>query len=141
MRNFKLTLYLTLLLTVKLYSNLNDGKVYVVANQSLKIDSLRQSTLVKIFVGKKVIHNNFPIHLVLKDNKKLFLNEVLKMSHQLFDRRWKRLVYTGQKKIYITSSSDEKTIEEILKNPGGIGFITDKSKLSKGIVLVEITDK
>lgn len=141
MRIFKLTLYLTLLFTVKLYSNIDNGKVYVVANKSLKIDSLRQSTLVKIFVGKKVMYNNFPIHLVLKENKKLFLNEVLKMSHQLFDRRWKRLVYTGQKKIYITSQSDEITIEEILKNPGGIGFVTDKSKLSKDVVLIKITDK
>lgn len=127
----------TLLLTKSLLAE-EKSSFYIITHHENKVESLTQKELVQLFMGKKINLNGVNVKIILHNDREFFIQKVLKMSVQKFERTWKRLIFTGQRKGYTSVATDQEISETVALHENTIGFIKSKKYLNDSMRVISI---
>ena len=107
--------------------------VIPIGNSSVKVSSLTQREITNIFMGKKIAWDD-KTKIVLFFQKdpivhNAFLKKYIHKNNFIFERLWKRLVFTGKVKLPKYLESDTEMIEHVSTTKGAIGYVSAGTRL------------
>lgn len=103
----------------------------VVVSQT-KID---EASVPRIYLGQSRVLNgvNLPEDSAVR---KAFEEKLLGQSGEQLKRHWAKLKFTGRATPLNELNGDDAVLEYVLNNPQGIGYISDKSKVTDKLNII-----
>mgnify|MGYP001598545991 CR=1 FL=1 len=120
-----------------------DGKLLVIVNSEVNLESISVAELNRIYLGKKKILAGQNINrLASLENgevHQLFLSTCMNRSHSSFINYWKRMVFTGKSLPPKSFKTINKLREFLTQNPNAITFIDTKDLTDdlKAVLIIE----
>lgn len=96
---------------------------------------INEESVSRIFLGQSrvLIGVNLPEDSA---TRKAFEENVLGKSGEQLKRHWAKLKFTGRATPLNTVANDDAVIEFLLSNPQGIGYVSDKSKVTDKLNII-----
>ena len=113
--------------------------IVIVANEGVPSNTLTQSLLKNIFMGKKTTWDNGQkIEFVIledSDAHKTFLKKYLQKSSSQFMNHWKRQVFTGKGRLPKRFATEESLVNYVAGKDGAIGYVLSGTNTSKAKII------
>ena len=145
MRRLRLIIIITaLLLFSSSVLTAQQKEFVVIVNNSVLENSINQSTLQKIFLGKKIQWDNgdaiVPVTLKEGDVHEAFLDEIVKKSPSAFSSFWISQLYTGKAVPPPSYENDEQVKQVVEQTRGAVGYISKEAmgKDSSEVKILEV---
>lgn len=107
---------------------------YVVANSEVPEQSLDQSELKSIYLGKKAAWSDnssvHPARYLRGDLHEEFVRSVTGKSPRQFRVFWKRAIFTGKVVPFTEFDDEAELVEWVRQTPGAIGYVRTKPQLA-----------
>ena len=136
----KLIILPVLLCSILLSSHVFAGYV-VVANESMKADSIKAKDLRNIYLKKKryLYENQVAEPTGLEDGEARleFISKVLRKTESTLNSYWSRLIFTGRANPPRLFSSQDELMQYIARTPGAIGYMDSDSTIIQGVKIIE----
>ncbi len=124
----KIIFWLTLLSLVCSSGACLAGDVTIIANPSVKENSLSQNDIKKIFLSKKKTLEGGAVKLVIQEDDTIhdaFLRNFVKKSSSQFRSYYKKLIFTGRGQAPKRVANDKAMISYVANTPGAIGYVAE----------------
>jgi ABC-type phosphate transport system substrate-binding protein len=132
-----------ILLSLIIFSGISFATEFkIIANSNVLIDSIKESDLKKIFLGKKTLWKNdmriIPVLLDDKDVHNSFIRKILKKTPSQFLTYWKRMVFTGRAKNIKTLKDEQAVSNYVTVTKGAIGYISKKNIQTQNVKIISV---
>ena len=99
----------------------------VIANDSVSVSTIDDSTIQKIYLGKKSKWEDgtkiVPFALANGNVHEVFLNTYIKKSPSQFSTYWKQMIFSGKGVPPTAFGSEEEMVKYVSTTSGAIGYI------------------
>jgi ABC-type phosphate transport system substrate-binding protein len=116
-------------------------RIVVVANESVRVDTLEVVELQRIYLSKRT---RWPddtriVATMLKDGPvhRSFVEDILDRGLSKFATYWKQIVFTGQGVPPKSFGSEEELLDYVARTPGAIGYISTRPR-AEGVHIVAL---
>ena len=129
-----LTVALVLFVLLKTGNLVFSSDIIIIANESVKQNSLKKSDLRDIFLGdKSTWADGKKINFVVirkGEAHASFLEMYIKKTPKNFARYWKRQILTGKAVMPVLVQGETESIAYVKKTEGAIGYVSTSSDIS-----------
>lgn len=105
-----------------------DENVLLIANNDTTLDTLTQTDVMNIFLGKKTTWDtgNKITFVTLKEGPThhKFITTYVKRNPTQFKNHWKQMLFTGKGVIPKSFESDKDMIDYVSKNKNAVGYVS-----------------
>lgn len=119
----------------------SEAQVIVIANNSVKADSISKSDLRDVFTGNATSLPDgsrvVPILLKAGTTQQEFLQAFIDKSDTAYRAGWRSLVFSGQASMPKSLDGDAAVVAFVASNPGAIGYI-GKSTPHEGVKVLTV---
>ena len=125
-------------------SSFASAEILVIANKAHNNVLLKQFEIQEIFLGKKKKIGNWKIDLIdqstAKEIYQRFYKSLLNKNAAEIQAYWAELVFSGWAKAPQVVEDDQAVINYVSNNPNSLGYVSEKTELSKVSIIYRLSE-